>query len=114
MSQPDSDQMLLTTQDARPRYTGELLLRTRPVFLVNRRRSAKAYRLGKANSGNAPNRVRPRGAPIAQRVSRFLKAEQSSRTAMSCRRHCHAAAHFILVRSLWVQGRSVQFGGAFI
>ena len=33
---------------------------------------------------------------------------------MSCRRHCHAAAHFILVRSLWVQGRSVQFGGAFI
>jgi hypothetical protein len=30
MSQPNNAQVLSTTQDARPRYTGELLVRTRP------------------------------------------------------------------------------------
>ncbi len=30
MHQPNNDQALSATQDARPRYTGELLLRTRP------------------------------------------------------------------------------------
>src|SRR5206468_12121976 len=33
---------------------------------------------------------------------------------MSCRRHCHAAAHFILVRSLWFRPWRSVLGGASI